>query len=163
MKANPLSIVYRVPRAVLDGSRAFLRERGLEGCEGTALWIGRPRGSAGEVDITRLFIPEQECLKTPDGVAVRLTEEAHYTLTDNLADGELFYCRIHSHPKKAHHSELDDANAVITHQGAVSVVVPYFARAPLRMEECAVHQLEHGRGWLPLPTAEVLRRFEVLP
>ncbi len=115
------------------------------------------------VEITRLFVPEQECLKTPDGVAVRLTEDAHFTLTDNLADGELFYCRIHSHPCGAHHSELDDANAVITQQGAVSIVVPYFARGPLRLEKCAVHQLEHGRGWLPLPRAEVVRRFEVLP
>lgn len=163
MKANPLSIVYRVPRAVLNDSRTFLHERGQKGCEGTGLWIGRAGGSANEVDITRLLIPEQECLKTPDGVAVRLTEEAHFTLTDNLADGELFYCRIHSHPKKAHHSELDDANAVITHQGAVSIVVPYFARTPLRLQDCAVHQLEHGRGWLPLTRAEVLRRFEVLP
>lgn len=162
MKEDLLSIVYRVPQAVLDDSRVFLRERGQEDCEGTALWIGRPR-RIGEVDILRIFVPEQECLKTCDGVAVRLTEKAHYTLTDNLADGELFYCRIHSHPKKAYHSDLDDANAVITHQGAISIVVPYFARASLRLEHCAVHQLEHGRGWLPVPRAEVLRRFEVLP
>jgi hypothetical protein len=163
MKADPLSTVYRVPRAVLDGSRAFLHERGLESCEGTALWIGRATEWGDEVDILRVFVPEQECLKTPDGVAVRLTEEAHYTLTDNLREGELFYCRIHSHPSKAYHSDLDDANAVITHQGAVSIVVPYFARAPLRLEDCAVHHLEHGRGWLPLTRAEVLRRFEVVP
>ena len=121
MKVDPLSIVYRVPQAVLDGSQAFLRERGQDDCEGTALWIGRPGERVGEVDILRVFVPEQECLKTPDGVAVRLTEKAHYTLTDNLADGELFYCRIHSHPKKAYHSDLDDMNAVITHQGAISI------------------------------------------
>lgn len=42
MKVDPLSIVYRVPQAVLDGSQAFLRERGQDDCEGTALWIGRP-------------------------------------------------------------------------------------------------------------------------
>jgi hypothetical protein len=44
MKVDPLSSVYRVPQGILDGSRAFLRERGLEGCEGTALWMGRPGG-----------------------------------------------------------------------------------------------------------------------
>jgi hypothetical protein len=125
--------------------------------------VDRQARQVSKVNILRVFVPEQECLKTPDGVAVRLTEKAHYTLTDNLADVELFYCRIHSHPRGAYHSDLDDANAVITHQGAISIVVPYFARAPLRLEDCAVHQLEHGRGWLPLPRAEVLRRFEVLP
>jgi hypothetical protein len=46
MKGDPLSIVYRVPQTVLDDSRAFLRERGKDGCEGTALWIGRPGRSA---------------------------------------------------------------------------------------------------------------------
>lgn len=162
MNVDPLSIVYRVPQAVLDSSRTFLRERGQDYCEGTALWIGRLGERVGEVNILRIFVPEQECLKTADGVAVRLTEKAHYTLTDNLADGELFYCRIHSHPKKAYHSDLDNVNAIITHQGAISIVVPFFARAPLYLADCAVHQLEHGRGWLPVPRSEVLRRFEVL-
>lgn len=161
MSGNPLSVVYRVPQSILDDSRDFLRERGLEGCEGMALWIGKPDLAVDAVNIERVFIPEQVCIKTEDGVAVRLTEEAHYTLTDNLATGEIFYCRIHSHPGKAYHSEIDDANAVITHQGAISIVVPYFARARLCLEDCAVYQLEHGLGWLSLPTPEVLRRFEV--
>lgn len=163
MSGGPLRTVYSVPQAVLDDTRSFLRERGLERCEGTALWVGRPGPSDGEVDITRVFVPEQVCLKTPDGVAVRLTEEAHYTLTDHLEVGERFYCRVHSHPKEAYHSETDDANAVITHQGAISVVVPFFARKPLRLEGCAVYRLEHGRGWLPLAEAEIARTFEVRP
>lgn len=161
MNRDPLSIVYHVPRHVLDGSRSFLRERGLQGCEGTALWIGTPGASENEVDISRVFVPDQVCIKTPGGVGVELTDEAHYTLTDNLGPGEQFYCRIHSHPKRAYHSRRDDANGVITHQGAISIVVPYFAREPLRLERCALYQLKHGRGWLPLSKAEIQRRFEV--
>lgn len=163
MSGNPTSAVYRVSQSVLDDSQRFLRERGLDGCEGTALWVGKLSLTANQVDIERVFVPEQICIKTEHDVAVRLTDEAHYTLTDNLAGGEMFYCRIHSHPKKAYHSETDDANAVITHQGAISIVVPYFARVRLRLQDCAVYQLEHGLGWLSLPIPEILRRFEVRP
>jgi hypothetical protein len=92
---------------------------------------------------------------------VELTERAHYTLTDNLVSGELFYARIHSHPGKAFHSETDDENGVISHQGAISIVVPYFAADPIDLRHCAIYRLEHRRGWLPISTAQVGRMFRV--
>ena len=161
MSTDPLSTIYRVPQRVLDTSHELLYACGLDGNEGTALWIGQPVADRNIVDITRLFIPEQIPIKTAVGVAVDLTERAHFTLTDHLAPGELFYCRIHSHPHDAYHSARDDANGVITHQGAISIVVPNFARDPLRLAHCAVYQLTHGKGWLPLSSAEVDRRFRV--
>jgi hypothetical protein len=157
-KATQLD-VYHVPAQVVQTTRDFLYERGLDGCEGTALWIGCPNGS--EILVTRVLIPEQRCIKTEYGVAVELTEKAHYTLTDHLAPGERFYIRIHSHPGRAYHSKTDDANAVITHQGAISIVVPNFAVAPLTMTTCAVYRLDHDRGWLPLSKHEIDRTFQV--
>ncbi len=163
MSNDPRATIYRVPQRVLNDSRDFLLARGAEGHEGTALWIGRLCQVMGDVDIVRLFVPDQIAIRTSHGVAVDLTPEAHYTLTDNLGPGELFFCRIHSHPEEAFHSRRDDANNVITHQGAISIVVPYFARAPLDLPGCAIYQLEHGRGWLRLSRAEVARRFQVQP
>lgn len=156
------NILHYVPQRVLDESRDFLYEKGLDGCEGTALWIGRP-AMTNEVNILRLFAPEQTCTKSRYGVAVDLTKEAHYTLTDNLEPGERFYVRIHSHPKEAYHSERDDKNAVITHQGAVSIVVPNFAVKAIDLTECAIYRLEHGRGWLSLDADEVSKVFSVVP
>lgn len=163
MSKDPRAIIYRVPQRVLDDSRDFLRARGAEGHEGTALWIGRPCQVTGDVDIVRLFVPDQIAIRTLHGVAVDLTPEAHYTLTDNLGPRELFFCRIHSHPEEAFHSRRDDANSVITHQGAISIVVPHFARAPLDLAGCAIYQLEHGSGWLRLSSTDVARRFQVQP
>ena len=160
MMSHRQQVTYLVPQSVLDDSRAFLYMRGQIGCEGTALWVGRPSGNV--VTITRLFVPDQVCFQAPTGVAVYLTEEAHYTLTDNLDVGERFYIRIHSHPAEAYHSETDDANGVITHQGAISVVVPYFALEPIDLAHCAIFRLEHGKGWLPISSDEVAGIFRIV-
>ncbi len=160
-----LDVTYMIPQPLLDEAKEFFQERGREGCEGTALLVGQP--DADRVQLSRLFIPEQRCIKTPLGnghwgLRVELTERAHYTLTDNLLPGQLFYARIHSHPGKAFHSDTDDANGVISHQGAISIVVPYFATDSIELQHCAIFRLEHGRGWLPLERTEIARMFEVL-
>lgn len=151
---------YFVPQTVLDDTHAFLYQRGLLGCEGAALWIAKPQDAVAQV--TRLFVPEQRCIKTPWGAAVELTEEAHYTLTDHLEPGERIAIRIHSHPHEAYHSPRDDANAVITHDGAISIVVPDFAREPLDLTRCAVYCLAHGRGWVRLDPDEVRSILQVI-
>lgn len=152
---------YAVPQHILDESRAFLYMRGLAGCEGTALWVGQPSGNT--VMLTRLFVPEQVCVQTEEGVAVYLTEKAHYTLTDSLDESERFYARIHSHPGTAYHSETDDANAVLTHRGAISIVVPDFAVEPIDLARCAVYRLEHGQGWLRLSAHDIAETFRIIP
>lgn len=154
-------LTYIVAQHLLDESRAFLYMRGLVGCEGTALWIGQPSDSA--VALTRLFVPDQVCVQTAEGVAVYLTEKAHYTLTDNLSENERFYARIHSHPGKAYHSEVDDANPVLSHQGAISIVVPDFAVERLDLALCAVYRLDHGRGWLRLNSDDIAQTFRIVP
>lgn len=160
-----LNVTYTLPQQLLDEARAFFQECGRECCEGTALLVGQP--DADRVRLSRLFIPEQRCIKTPLGnghwgLRVELTQQAHYKLTNHLLPGQLFYARIHSHPGKAFHSDTDNSNGVISHQGAISIVVPYFAADPIELQRCAIFRLEHGRGWLLLEQAEVARLFEVL-
>jgi hypothetical protein len=159
---NGLHVTYRVDGVVLEETRSFLRERGLHGCEGMALWIGAPAGD-GLVRVTRVLVPEQVCHKTPDGVYVEMTERAHLTLPNALHGDERFCVRVHSHPGRAYHSARDDANRVLTHQGALSVVVPDFARRPLSLPDCAVYRLRHGAGWEALCAADIARTFEVQP
>jgi hypothetical protein len=152
---------YLVPQRVLDDTRSFLQNRGRELYEGTALWVGRSKREA--VEILRLFIPEQIAVSDEDGASVDLTPRAHYTLTDNLFIDEQFHVRIHAHPRKAYHSPRDDANPILTHDGALSVVVPYFGRDPIQMDRCAVYIYERPYGWLQLPPAAVRTTFEITP
>jgi hypothetical protein len=150
---------FVVPQRVLDECRSFFQERGREGCEGTGLWTGRQEGDS--VRITRFIAPEQRCIRTAHGLRVELTERAHYTLTDLLSPDELFYARIHSHPKVAYHSDTDDENEILSHKGAISIVVPNFARDPIKLRCCAIYRLEHGQGWLKLNEVDVGALFEV--
>lgn len=157
----PQAVRHTVPEALLRDTRDFLFERGLGGCEGMALWVGEPDGD--KVKLSRLLVPEQICTRTEFGVAVDMTERAHLTLLDHVAPHERLYVRVHSHPGRAYHSERDDENLVLTHHGALSVVVPDFARQPLNLDHCAVYRLHQGRGWLRLTPNELARVFEVVP
>jgi hypothetical protein len=152
--------IYYFPRKVLAETRDFLYGRGLKGMEGAALWFGRFEKQ--DVYISRVFIPEQIATKNFFGVAVDLTPRAHYTLVDNLLPGEFIFIRVHSHPGRAYHSTRDDANAIITHQFAISVVVPDFAVKPIDFATCAIYRLEHRRGWIRLNTKETQRSFRIV-
>ena len=155
------NVMHTVPQRVIDESRAFFQARGAEDYEGTALWMGRPKGP--EVEILRLFVPEQIAETSVYGARVDLTPRAHYTLTDDLGDDERFYVRIHAHPGEAYHSARDDQNPILTHEGALSVVVPYFARDPIELHRCAVYRYQRRAGWVPLDPEAIRSVFRVVP
>lgn len=157
----PDVLQYEVPRRVIEDSHEFLRARGIERHEGTGLWAGVPVRS-GWARITRFIAPEQIAVTTEWGCHVELTPAAHYTLPDLLEGDEQFYVRIHSHPEEAYHSATDDENGVISHRGALSIVVPDFARRPIRLDLCAVYHLVHGQGWLALNAAQIALVFTVV-
>ena len=113
------------------------------------------------MQITRVLVPEQIAETTEFGSYVELTQHAHYTLPDLLEPGELIYSRIHSHPGRAFHSATDNANKVITHRGAISIVVPNFARETLTLARCAIFYLEHGTGWQPFTSEQSKKHFLV--
>lgn len=150
---------YVIPAMVLEDSRAFFLDRAKQGCEGTGLLVGP--AAAETVRVSHFFAPEQRCIKTPLGLRVELTEWAHYTLTDNLAPDERFHARIHSHPENAYHSALDDDNEILSHEGAISIVVPRFARDPIDLLACAIYRFTRRQGWMQLGPPEVRTLFEV--
>ncbi len=151
---------FVVRRSVIDETERFLRERGERGLEAMALWAGR--GGPKIPVISRVIVPEQVAVSDEWGCSVDLTEHAHFTLPDLLNPGELFFARVHSHPAQAYHSGRDDANEVISHQGAISIVVPDFCRDGIVLPRCAVYCLLHGVGWVEIPSYAVRRLFEVV-
>ena len=157
---KPLNVEFTIPVSVLEETRAFFQLKGRDRCEGTGLLIGVFRDAA-HASVTRVFFPEQVCRKSRWGVAVDLTERAHYTLPDELKGDERFLARIHSHPAKAYHSERDDENQVISHKGAISIVVPFFGRDPINLRNCAVYVLDHMEGWIPLTIEEIKRHLRI--
>src|SRR5271165_7512417 len=59
--------------------------------------------------------------------------------------GWRYLARVHNHPVAAFHSRTDDANPALSHEGAISIVVPYFGLGLRRgLAACAVYRLTAG-------------------
>lgn len=134
-----------LPHPLLLEAGAFFEACGTRGLEGTAMIKSGPAGPA-------LVIPDQQPWRSPTGhVAVEVTRAGQLELARALAADDLFVARIHSHPAEAFHSAADDANPVLTHEGALSIVVPFFGLGLRRgLDACAVLRRDRG-GWRSLP------------
>ena len=89
--------------------------------EKVLLWLGRKSGDSYVVD--EVFTPMQ----VADEDYFRIPEEGMDDLMNKLrATRKIIVAQIHTHPKEAFHSFADDKWAIIRHQGAYSLVLPYF-------------------------------------
>jgi hypothetical protein len=102
----------------------------------------------GEVHFRRALIPRQTCHHTPDGLLVTVSGDAIFELNrDCFEAGELLAGQIHAHPGAAYHSGADDELALVRLPGGLSIVVPDFARAPLRPRSWSVYRLGRDGSW----------------
>ena len=153
---------YRVSADTIDRTRRFLGRRGEHGLEATVLWLGRVINQT-TAEILIPYAPEQIAYRSEDGVAVEVTAEGLSNLISKLPEGIFVLCRVHSHPSKAYHSDTDDQNLIIAHPGAISIVVPDFARDPIKLSGCSVNELQPDGRWRELTHDEVAWRFAVHP
>jgi proteasome lid subunit RPN8/RPN11 len=150
---------FVIADAVAQKGQAHLRAAGRRGLEGFVLWAGR-----AEVDVFRVteaIVPEQTGHRTEHGVYVQVDGPALHRLNVYLYESGLRLCaQVHSHPGEAYHSETDDAFAIATAIGSLSVVVPDFARGPFQLARSAVYRLL-SRGWTALSASEVAQLIRV--
>lgn len=146
-----LSDVCRVlvPTACAREVETHLRKVGREGYEGIALWAGTQDGHVFQVKET--LIPSQRHISNADGVCVVVDKDALHKLNVYLyKKGLTLMAQIHSHPGKAYHSDTDDAYAIATTVGSLSLVVPDFARKPFTIAACASYRLDEKARWQQL-------------
>jgi hypothetical protein len=155
-----LGATYVVPQAVLDATRHTLRVAGGKRLEAVVLWIASPRVQTA-VEIVTELVPPQIAYRSRDGVAVQIPDDVIAEIIAALPAGFAVAARVHSHPSAAYHSSTDDDNALLSHQGAISIVVPDFARAPISLERCSVNERDDEHRWRELSADETLRRFRV--
>ena len=149
-----------VPQEILEPSRRLLAGPGEEGFEAIVVWVGRivSPTTAAVADVVR---PAQTATKGPLGCAVEVPPEALAELIRSLERDQRILVRLHTHPGEAFHSDLDDSNMLIAHEGALSVVVPDFARDALELDRCSVNELRAGGRWVELGPDEVQQRFVI--
>jgi hypothetical protein len=149
-----------VPLSVIQEGHNFLRIAGRTGREGLVLWIGRREGV--KFIVTELVIPEQQGIRTNDGVCVIIEGAALARLNADLYKRQLqLIAQIHSHPQAAYHSSTDDEYAIATKVGCLSLVVPDFASRPFSLAECATFRLNTAGQWTELSTIEVSRLIHI--
>lgn len=108
--------------------------------EGVVYWFGLE--SPGVAVVTTLIVPDAD---TATG-AVSTSVEANAEVVSALIGTPLVHIgQAHSHPgRSVEHSIVDDEQTFARHDGAISIVVPWFGRYGFNLDECGVHR--HLRG-----------------
>ena len=91
--------------------------------ESVVLWVGREQ--AGRSLVQRMIVPCQRASAIHFDVSLK---ERLRIIRELAASDEQLLVQLHTHPGEAFHSLVDDRLALPRHTGAISIVVPYFAR-----------------------------------
>ncbi len=126
--------------------------------ERVVLWLGRRQ--AGDLVVMEVFVPIQET----EADFFRIPPDGMADLLARLRDQRLMVvAQVHSHPFEAFHSPADDRWAVVSHVGALSLVVPDFCQnttAISFVDDAKVYRLVDVGRFAFAPAADV---YEVTP
>lgn len=138
-----------VNRAVIQTTLESLQTAGHRGNEGVVLWLGIRDGH--KIRVTEAYVPEHEAT----GDYFRIPPKSMQALLSHLGTtGFSIAAQVHSHPEGAFHSRADDRWAIVRHLGALSLVVPHFARdtdVDSFREKIAAFRLNAENVWEALP------------
>jgi hypothetical protein len=142
---------FIIPTPLVRETIRFLQLVGAKGCEGFVLWGGRVIDPI-TFRFERAIIPAQEASVTEDGLLVTVSGESLFDVNRTLHEsGIILGAQVHSHPTSAYHSSTDDQYPLATLVGALSVVIPNFAReAPRDMDDWAWYRLSASATWDPV-------------
>jgi proteasome lid subunit RPN8/RPN11 len=109
--------------------------------EGVVYWLGIEAGI--KAIITTLAVPDAD---TRYGCVLTTPEANAQVLRAMVGTPLVLIGQAHSHPgHKVRHSHFDDEHTFARHEGALSVVVPYFGRRGIRINRCGIHRYSGGQ------------------
>lgn len=155
------TLKFVIPSETLARTLLFLQAQGRKGHEGVVLWPGRL--ADGACFISRPIIPRQ----ITGRLYYRIPDDETFRIVREVAEQELVIpIQVHSHPKEAFHSPVDDELAFVQHENAISIVVPEFgtlssAEFP---DRARFYRLHAGNEWVEMTTGEARAalQFETL-
>jgi|SRR5581483_5086342 len=144
-------VLYRVPRSILAETFRYFRSCGRGRRECQVVWISpwassdviagvrHPKHKAhmGGFDVDGQWLTElwNELAATSAGIRVQ----------------------IHTHPRQAFHSHIDDAYPIIHSIGFLSLVIPNFAAGPVGFEGAYLTEIQPSGGWREASIPDRLR------
>lgn len=158
LRSKPKRIArFRISREMVMNTQRTLQEAGRKNREGLVFWSGQLEGP--EAIITRCLVPEG----SGTSIGATLSERGlRDVLTILRSNGEFLFAQVHSHPRRAFHSFIDNREAISFKVGFVSIVVPHFGFTEMEeLSNCKVYEYSGGGRWMPLSPNEVARRFVI--
>jgi hypothetical protein len=151
----------RCPAQVVDATIRSLQEAGQSRTERVVLWLAkRPLVPGSAIEVA--YVPEQKAAID----YFRIPPASMSALMSHLRANRLaLAAQVHSHPHRAFHSQADDKWAIVRHEGALSLVVPYFAAgvtAENFADAIAAYRLSADDRWLEIGRADLPSYFEVV-
>jgi hypothetical protein len=147
------------PQTLVDQTIKYLQAAGAVQRECLVLWLAHRLDNC--MNVVMAHRPDQRAWR--DRFVVDAAEMA--SLKALLRSNRLMIAaQVHSHPKEAFHSFADDQGAFVRHHGALSFVIPNFARdssVATFLEEAALFELRQGNRWVLVPSEEVKHRCQV--
>ena len=97
------------------------------------MWTAQIEQKNDVCEIKRLIVPQQNARTGSAGAYVHISgKELSRVAFDNFAHGERSVIQIHTHPSfNVNMSILDKKWEVVSHVGALSIIVPNYAKAGL--------------------------------
>ena len=136
----------QIPMQEVEKVYEHLRACGHRGVEGVALCAGKQCDDIFQVK--EIIIPEQRAFDHEEGLLYMVDgKELHRINVWLYRNNMTLMAQIHSHPKRAYHSETDDTYPIIAAVGGVSIVIPDFGFNPISVNEWAVYRLSPHGMW----------------
>ncbi len=118
---------FVIPAEIVKPTLQILEDAGSQGQEAFVLWGGQQVGDL--LRFSTAIRPRQMARATKDGLLVTVDGQALFEVNKTLYErGEVLAAQVHSHPSRAFHSSTDDHYPLVTLVGALSLVIPDFAR-----------------------------------
>lgn len=139
-------ILLHCPYKVVADSLNLLRLGGDRGEERAVVWLGR-HTHVTPTNVMEVYEPQQ------------ITAEDFFTIPPHGMQALQSHLRLrrlrvvaqlHTHPGKAFHSRADDRWAFVRHEGAFSLVLPYFAVSTTPenfVEQVKIFRLNASNYW----------------
>ena len=150
-----------IPKEFIESVYKKFRETGEEGYERLALFAGKKKGPV--FTVTNLIFPKQHLTRGPRGVSFYVDGEELERISEWLYENSChLIAQVHSHPAEAYHSEADDALAIVTATGGISIVVPGYGNSDTYFSNSAFYRLLPGSGWTEQSQEQIKSLIQII-
>lgn len=145
--------MLQIPSALIAETVNHLRA--ARHSERVVLWLGRRQ--ADVVCVCEVFVP----IQIADADYFRIPSDGMDALFGHMRTSRLIVAgQVHTHPREAFHSPVDDEWAIVRHEGGLSLVVPRFCQmttAATFVDDAKVYRLDADDTFVEVPATMVYK------